>query len=94
MAAVYRFPAPLVLAAAGIELLPLPAGARWDSGDVPAGLRAARVAAGLTKVALGRAVGRSGQTVHGWETGRTCPDAGTCRRLEAVLGLQAGKLPS
>jgi len=94
MAAAYRRPVPVVLAACGIELLPFPAGVRWRPEDVPDGLRAARLAAGLTKVDLGRAVGRSGQAVRGWETGRSRPGPGTCRRLEAVLGLPAGTLPS
>ena len=70
MAGAYRRPVAEVLAACRIELLPLPPRARWLREDVPEGLRAARTAAGLSKVALGRAVGRSGQAVRGWETGR------------------------
>jgi DNA-binding XRE family transcriptional regulator len=93
MAAAYRRPLPGILAASGIELLPLPAGARWRPEDVPDGIRAARTAAGLSKVALGRAVGRSGQAVRSWETGRSRPGPDSCRRLELVLGLPPGKLP-
>ena len=65
----------------------------WRPEQVPGGLRAARAAAGLTKVALGRAVGRSGQAVRNWETGRTHAGPATCRRLEVVLRLCVGTLP-
>jgi transcriptional regulator with XRE-family HTH domain len=94
MAAAYRRPVSEVLSACGIALLPLPAGVRWRPEDLPKALRAARIAAGLTKVALGRAIGRSGQAVRSWETGRSRPGPAVCRRLEVVLGLPAGKLPS
>jgi DNA-binding XRE family transcriptional regulator len=94
MAAAYRRPVSEVLSACGIALLPLPAGVRWRPEDLPEALRAARIAAGLTKVALGRAIGRSGQAVRSWETGRSRPGPAVCRRLEVVLGLPAGKLPS
>ena len=56
-------------------------------------IRALRTAAGMTKVGLGRAVGRSGQAVAGWEAGRTRPTPGTFRRLEVVFGLSAGRFP-
>src|SRR3954451_8383014 len=89
-----RRPVAEVLTACGIELLPLPARARWRPEDLPEGIRAARTAAGLSKVALGRAIGRSGQAIRGWENGRSRPDSAMCRCLEVVLGLPAGKLPS
>jgi transcriptional regulator with XRE-family HTH domain len=94
MASAYRRPVADVLTACGIELLPLPARVRWRPEELPEGIRAARTAAGLTKVALGRAIGRSGQAIRGWENGRSRPDVAMCRRLEVVLGLPAGKLPS
>lgn len=93
MSRTYRRPVPEVLASCGITLVPLPAGPTWSAADLPAAILAARVARGLTKVALGRAVGRSGQAVRTWELGRARPDPATCRRLETVLGLPVGKLP-
>jgi transcriptional regulator with XRE-family HTH domain len=93
MAAAYRRPVAEVLAACRIELFPLPPRRRWRPEDLPDGLRAARTAAGHSKDALGRAVGRSGQAVRGWESGRSRPAPDVCRLLEAVLGLPAGKLP-
>lgn len=59
---------------------------------VPDGIRAPRLAAGLSKAGLGRAVGRSGQAVAGWEDGRTRPGEVTRRRLESVFGLAVGVL--
>ena len=93
MAAVYRRPVVEVLTACRIDLLPLPPRGRWRPEDVPEGIRASRTALGLSKVALGSAVGRSGQAVRGWETGRSRPGPAMCRRLEVVLGLPDGKLP-
>ncbi|MGY1638709.1 helix-turn-helix domain-containing protein [Geodermatophilus sp. SYSU D00742] len=94
MAVVYRRTTGEVFGACGIDVPPLPQGGPWRPPDVPAGIRAARAAAGLTRAALGRAVGRSGQTVRAWETGHRSPRPETCCRLEAVLGLPAGTLPS
>lgn len=71
----------------------LPRRARWRPEDVPAGIRALRQAAGLSKAGLGRTVGRSGQAVPAWEAGRSRPGEMTRRRLEAVFGLRAGVLP-
>jgi transcriptional regulator with XRE-family HTH domain len=93
MAVVYRQPLDELFRSCGMELLPQLPGPRWSARDVPQGIRAARMRAGLTKVALGRAVGRSGQAVHGWETGRTRPSAATCRRLEKILRLPARTIP-
>jgi transcriptional regulator with XRE-family HTH domain len=92
MAAVYRRPLVEVLRYCAIQLSPLPTGARWRPEDVPRGIRAARLAAGLDKVALGRAVGRSGQAVAAWEDGRALPGRAIRRRLESVLGLPQGCL--
>jgi transcriptional regulator with XRE-family HTH domain len=92
MADVYRRPVVEVLDHCGIELAPLPPGPQWRTEDVPTGIRAARIAAGLTKVGLGSAVGRSGQAVRAWETGRARPGLATCRRLEQVLGLLVGTI--
>lgn len=94
MAGAYRRSLEDILAACRIRLLPLPTGVRWRLAEVPDGIRAARTVAGLTRVGLGRAVGRSGQAVRGWEMGRSLPSDAVRRRLEAVLGLPAGKLPS
>jgi transcriptional regulator with XRE-family HTH domain len=74
--------------------LRLPRRGRWAPEDVPDGIRTLRVAAGLSRAALGRAVGRSGQAVAGWEAGRARPDEVTSRRLEEVLGLPARVLPA
>jgi transcriptional regulator with XRE-family HTH domain len=93
MAAVYRRPEAEMYGYCRLEPRRIRPGATWQPEDVPEGIRAARVAAGLTKVALGRAVGRSGQAVRNWEMGRTRPGPGTCRRLEAVFGFRAGQLP-
>ncbi|MGY1824002.1 helix-turn-helix domain-containing protein [Geodermatophilus sp. SYSU D00079] len=93
MAVVYRRPTADVVGSCGIELPPLPPGPRWRPEEVPGGLRAARLSAGLTRAGLGRAVDRSGQTVRAWETGDRSPGPPTCRRLEVVLGLPAGTLP-
>lgn len=81
-----------VLSHSGLVLPALPIG-QWRPEDLPAVLQALRLAAGLSKVHLGRAVGRSGQAVAGWEAGRTRPSTALCRRLEIVLGLPAGRPP-
>lgn len=94
MAAVYRTPLAAVLAMADIALPALPPHRPWRGGDVSAGIRAARLAAGLSKKGLGIAVMRSGQAVDQWERGRRLPDQATRRRLERVLHLPAGTLPS
>ncbi|WP_436692134.1 helix-turn-helix domain-containing protein [Geodermatophilus sp. CPCC 205506] len=77
----------------GSTLLPLPPGRLWFPEELPDAVRALRIAAGLTKVGLGRAVGRSGQAVAAWEAGRARPSPATCRRLEVVFGLVPGRLP-
>jgi transcriptional regulator with XRE-family HTH domain len=92
MAVVYRRP-PGQLLRFSSDVTPLPPGYRWRPEDLPQAVQALRTAAGLSKVELGRLLGRSGQAVRAWETGRTRPTAATCRRLEAVFGLPAGKLP-
>lgn len=94
MATVYRRPARDVIAACGIQLRPIPRHTPWRMADVPRGIAAARLAAGLTKLEMGRAVGRSGQAVLGWETGRSHPPPDVRRRLELVLGLPVGTLPA
>jgi transcriptional regulator with XRE-family HTH domain len=94
MAAAYRRPVEELLRHSGREIRPLPVGARWRPEDVPAAILALRTAAGLTKVDFGRVVGRSGQAVRNWESGRTRPVADTCRRLETVFRLPAGKFPA
>jgi transcriptional regulator with XRE-family HTH domain len=93
MAGVYGRPVSELLEHGGCAILPLPRGIRWRPEDVPAAITALRVAAGLTKVGLGRLTGRSGQAVAGWEAGRTRPAPATCRRLETIFGLPAGRLP-
>ncbi|RFU18820.1 helix-turn-helix domain-containing protein [Geodermatophilus marinus] len=92
MATAYRRPPEQLLAACGIELPDLPDGAPWRAADLPEAIRVARMAAGMTKVELGRVLGRSGQAVRSWEVGRSRPSEVTCRRLEAVCGLPAGSL--
>lgn len=92
MATVYRRP-PEGLLRFSAGVVPLPAGARWRPEDVPQAIQALRTAAGMSKVQLGRVLGRSGQAVRSWETGRTRPTPTTCRRLEAVFGLSVGRLP-
>ncbi len=54
-----------ILAHSGSMLLPLSAGGRWRPEDLPMVLKALRTAAGMSKVGVGRAVGRSGQAVAG-----------------------------
>jgi transcriptional regulator with XRE-family HTH domain len=93
MATLYRCPMEAVLRYSGRTLLPLPPGVVWREEQVPEGIRAARLAAGLTKAALGRALGTSAQAVHKWERGLTRPRTSTCRRLEALFGLPVGKIP-
>jgi transcriptional regulator with XRE-family HTH domain len=94
MAALYRCPMAIVLGHGGQSLPPLPPGKVWREDQIPEGIRAARLAAGMTKVELGRALGRSAQAVYKWERGQTRPTAATCRRLEAVLGLPPGRVPA
>jgi transcriptional regulator with XRE-family HTH domain len=77
----------------GSRLEPLPPRRRWRPEEVPQAIRALRTAAGLTRVGLGRAVGRSGTTVARWEAGHTLPTPGTLRRLEVVFGLRPGRFP-
>jgi transcriptional regulator with XRE-family HTH domain len=93
MAALYRCPTAVVLSHGGRSLPPLPPGRVWREDQVPEGIRAARLSVGMTKVELGRALGRSAQAVHKWERGETRPTTATCRRLEAVLGLSSGQVP-
>jgi transcriptional regulator with XRE-family HTH domain len=93
MAALYRCPTAVVLSHGGRSLPLLPPGRVWREDQVPEGIRAARLSAGMTKVELGRALGRSAQAVHKWERGETRPTTATCRRLEAVLGLPSGQVP-
>jgi transcriptional regulator with XRE-family HTH domain len=93
MAALYRCPTAVVLSHGGRSLPPLPPGRVWRADQVPEGIRAARLSVGMTKVELGRALGRSAQAVHKWERGETRPTTATCRRLEAVLGLSSGQVP-
>lgn len=92
MAAAYGRPVSELLRHGGCRILPLPA-RRWRPEQVPAALTALRTGAGLSKVGLGRLVGRSGQAVSGWERGRARPSPATCRRLEMVFGLPTGRLP-
>jgi transcriptional regulator with XRE-family HTH domain len=77
----------------GSRLLPVPPRRRWRPEEFPETLRALRVVGGLSKVGLGRAVGRSGQAVASWEAGRTRPSPATYRRLEVVFGLPWGRFP-
>jgi len=65
----------------------------WCADDIPAVITALRTAAGMSKEALGRCLGRSGQAVRGWESGRTRPRPVMCRRLEAIFGLPFGSFP-
>ena len=92
MAAVYQRTVAEVLRCSGTELRPLPP-TPWSADQLPDVLQALRAAAGLTKVEVGRAVGRSGQAVRSWEIGRTRPAPATLRGLEVVLGLPPGRLP-
>lgn len=92
MAAAYGRPLSELLQHGGCQVLPLPARV-WRPDQVPAALTALRTGAGLSKVDLGRLVGRSGQAVAGWESGRSRPSAATCRRLETIYGLPTGRLP-
>lgn len=92
MAAAYGRPVSELLRHGGCDILPLSA-RRWQPEQVPAALAALRTGAGLTKVGLGRLVGRSGQAVAAWESGRSRPGAAACRRLETIFGLPAGRLP-
>jgi transcriptional regulator with XRE-family HTH domain len=93
MAVAYRCRLVEVLRHGGSPVGPVLTASGWPPAHLPAAIRAARLTAGMTKVGLGRAVGRSGQSVHGWEIGRCRPSPSTCRRLEVVLGLPAGRLP-
>ncbi len=93
MARAYGRSVEQLLACSGSLLVPLPSRRRWRREEVPQVIRALRTAAGMTKVGLGRAVGRSGQAVAGWEAGRTRPTPAICRRLEVVFGLSAGRFP-
>jgi transcriptional regulator with XRE-family HTH domain len=93
MAGAYQRPVAELLEHGGCTILPLPRGPRWRPRDVPAAITALRLAAGLTKVDLGRLTGRSGQAVGAWEAGRTRPGTATSRRLETIFGLPGGQLP-
>ena len=93
MAAAYRRPLGDVLAHGGTQVAPLPPGARWTPADVPQAVLALRTMAGLSKNGLGAALGRSGQAVRSWETGRGLPSAPAARRLEALFGLPPGVIP-
>jgi transcriptional regulator with XRE-family HTH domain len=93
MATLYRCPLVAVLRHSRRTLPPIPSGAVWREEQVPAGIRAARLAVGMTKAELGRALGRSAQAVYKWERGQTRPRTPTCRRLEILLGLPVGRIP-
>jgi transcriptional regulator with XRE-family HTH domain len=91
MAAAYRRPVGELLSIIGHELVPLPPGASWGHADVPEAIRSLRTNAGLSKDGLGRLLGRSGQAVRSWETGRSRPMPATLRRLEVLFGLPVGR---
>lgn len=93
MAILYRRPMDTLLRHGGRVLPAFPPGRVWAEEQVPEGIRAARVVAGMTKAALGRALGTSAQAVYKWERGESRPRTRTCRRLELVLGLPAGRIP-
>jgi transcriptional regulator with XRE-family HTH domain len=93
MAAAYQRSLSEVLRHSGTQIPPLPP-APWSRSELPEALRALRSAGGWTKVELGRAVGRSGQAVRAWETGRTRPTQETLGALEVVFGLAPGRLVS
>jgi transcriptional regulator with XRE-family HTH domain len=91
MAAAYQRSLSEVLRCSGTQIPPLPP-APWSTSELPEVLRALRSGGGWTKVELGRAVGRSGQAVRAWETGRTRPTREILVALEVVFGLAAGRL--
>jgi transcriptional regulator with XRE-family HTH domain len=93
VAALYGCPISIVLRHGGRVLPPIPPGPVWRAEQVPEGIRAARIVAGLTKAGLARALGTSAQAVHKWERGEARPRVPTCRRLEQVLGLSVGRIP-
>jgi transcriptional regulator with XRE-family HTH domain len=93
MAAAYQRSLSEVLRCSGTQISPLPP-APWSTSELPAVLGALRAAGGWTKVELGRAVGRSGQTVRSWETGRTRPTREILGALEVVFSLAPGRLVS
>jgi transcriptional regulator with XRE-family HTH domain len=92
MAAAYSRSVGEVLRCSGTAVVPVPS-RPWSTQDLPAAPTALRSAAGMTKEELGRTVGMSGQAVRAWEAGHRRPTPLTCRRLEVVFRLPAGKLP-
>lgn len=50
-------------------------------------LKSARVNAGLTQAAAGKALGVSGVTLSSWERGKTFPDAVQIKKIEKLYGV-------
>ena len=87
-----RRPLRTVLAAAGLELPPVPPPHTWPAVGLPEVLSALRQSSGWSAAAVGRRIGVSGSTVRGWETGSSRPSASAARRLEMMHGLPSGGL--
>lgn len=62
------------------------------SAALPARLRAAREAAGLSRRRLGDRLDVDGQTIYRWECGARTPNIDMLRRVAAALGVTAGSL--
>jgi transcriptional regulator with XRE-family HTH domain len=87
-----RRPVSVVLAAAGLELQPMPRPHTWQVTDLPAVLAGLRRSSGWSAAALGRRLGVTGQTVRAWEAGTSTPGLAACGRLELIHGLPGGAL--
>jgi transcriptional regulator with XRE-family HTH domain len=92
MAHCLRRPLRTVLAAAGLELPPVPHPHTWAAAGLPTVLTALRRSSGCSAAAVGRRIGVSGSTVRGWERGSSRPSASAARRLEMMHGLPPGGL--
>ena len=92
MARCLQRPLRTVLAAAGLELPPVPSPRSWPAVGLPEVLTALRRSSGWSAAAVGRRIGVSGSTVRGWERGSSRPSVSAARRLEMMHGLPAGSL--
>jgi transcriptional regulator with XRE-family HTH domain len=92
LARLLRRPLPRILAAAGLQLVPVPSPHTWRPADLPRVMAAIRRSSGWSAAALGRRIGVSGATVRSWEAGTTLPSLSACQRLELVHDLPRGVL--
>ena len=92
MARLLRRPLPRILAAAGLQLAPVPSPHTWRPADLRQLVTVLRRSSGWSAAAMGRRIGVSAWTVRSWEAGIALPSLSACQRLELVHGLPRNSL--